>query len=113
MAPPVSDETAPFWDATAEEKLVLPKCNNCGYIIWYPRQFCPECHTEGVTWIDATGRGTVYARSIVRSGGVAKEPSVAAYVGVDEGARLLTNSIDCDPDTGKVGRARRGSWAEH
>lgn len=110
MSPPVSDESAPFWDATAEEKLVLPKCNKCGFLIWYPRAFCPECHTEGVTWVDASGRGTVYARTIVRSGGFAREPYVVAYVELEEGPRILTNVIDCDPDTVNVGDAVVVSW---
>lgn len=107
FAPPVTPETKPFWDATAENRLVLPKCRSCGTIIWYPRTFCPECHTEGVDWVDASGQGTVYSFAVTRKGeGPWREvsPYVLAYVELDEGPRVLTNIVDCDVEAVSVGQ---------
>lgn len=100
--PVVTVETRPFWDATAEGRLMLPKCDACGTIIWYPRTFCPSCHQSGVGWVQASGRGRIYSFSITRKGdgewrGAA--PYVLAYVELDEGPRILTNIVECDPDT--------------
>jgi len=106
-APTVTPETKPFWDATAENRLVLPKCTSCQTVIWYPRTFCPECHTEGVEWIDASGKGTVYSFAItMRGDGPWREvaPYVLAYVELDEGPRLLTNIVDCEPSEVSVGQ---------
>lgn len=104
-APAVTPETKPFWDATAEGKLVLPKCNGCATVIWYPRGICPECHGTDIGWIDASGRGTIYSFTIVRRGGYARgEPYALAYVELDEGPRMMTNIVDCDLERLEVGQ---------
>ncbi len=106
-APPVTPETKPFFDAAAEGRLVLPRCTSCQTVIWYPRTFCPACHTEGVEWIDASGGGTVYSYAVTHKGEgpFAKvSPFVLAYVELDEGPRVLTNIVDCDPASVAVGQ---------
>ena len=40
--PPLSDEARPFWDATREQRFVLPWCTTCDAAIWYPRTACPK-----------------------------------------------------------------------
>ncbi len=105
-APIVNPENKPFWDGTAEGKLLLPKCQNCGSINWYPRVFCPACHKFGVDWIEAAGTGTIYTFAITRKGvgnyGGAGT-YVLAYVELDEGPRIMTNIVDVDPDSISVG----------
>src|SRR3546814_20097290 len=68
FAPPVTPETKPFWDATAEGRLVLPRSTTCQTVIWYPRTFCPACHTEGVEWTAATGEGPVSSYTFTHQG---------------------------------------------
>jgi uncharacterized protein len=109
-APRVNIETKPFWDATAEGRLVLPHCNACGFVIWFPREFCPECHATDVTWRDASGEGVIYSFSVTRKGqGDYRNatPYVLAYVELDEGPRVMTNIVDCDPDALEVGQRVR------
>ncbi len=109
-APRVNAETKPFWDATAEGRLVLPHCNACGFVIWYPRLRCPDCHSTDVSWVDASGLGSIYSFSITRKGqGSYREasPYVLAYVELDEGPRVMTNIVDCDPETLVVGQRVR------
>jgi uncharacterized OB-fold protein len=105
--PQINAETKRFWDATAEQKLVLPKCSHCGTVIWYPREFCPECNSFDVSWFEASGRGTVYSYTVNRRGqGDYRDLAyVVAYVELEEGPRVLTNIVDCDPSTVSVGQA--------
>jgi len=105
----VNPETKPFWDATAEGRIDLPICDDCGYVIWYPRGVCPECQSTALTWTAMSGRGTVYSYTIIR-GGVGSRwrehiPFVVAYVELDEGPRLLTNVVEIEPDAVEVGLA--------
>lgn len=105
-APPVNDETAPFWSALAEDRLEVPVCDACGHHIWYPRGWCPICQADAVTWTALSGRGTVYARTILHKAmGAwgAAAPFVIAYVELDEGPRILTNVVTDDPASVVVG----------
>ena len=101
-APPVNDETAPYWAALADGRLDVPVCDACGHHIWYPRSWCPVCGGDTVTWTTVSGRGTVYARTILRKAmgpwGEAA-PFVIAYVELDEGPRVLTNVVADDPES--------------
>ena len=104
--PPVNDETAPFWRALADEELTLPVCDACGHHIWYPRTWCPLCQGDAVTWTALSGRGTVYARTILhRAMGAwgAAAPFVIAYVELEEGPRVLTNVLADDPTSVAIG----------
>ena len=106
--PVPSLETDPFWEAAADGRLVLPRCDACDSVIWYPRRFCPVCHPSGVSWFEASGRGTVYSFTVVRKGrGPWGEvaPYVIAYVELDEGPRILTNLVEVDPESVVVGMA--------
>jgi uncharacterized protein len=108
--PRVNAETRPFWNATAEGRLSLPHCTSCGFVIWYPRARCPECGSTDVRWQDATGAGTIYSFSITHKGqGAYRDagPYVLAYVELDEGPRVLTNIVDCDPEALEIGQRVR------
>lgn len=105
-APLVNDETRPFWDATAEGRIHLPRCGACDLTVWYPRSFCPRCHGE-VEWVDVEPRGSVYSFSIVRKGQGRRwqeaAPYVVAYVELVSGPRMLTNIVGCEPEEVSVG----------
>ena len=109
-APFVHPEVKPFWEATAEGRLVLPKCLECDTLIWYPRPFCPNCASTRVEWIAASGRGSVYSFTVNRRGqadlAAYREAGVyvLAYVELEEGPRVMTNIVDCDPDSVRIGQ---------
>ena len=100
-APRTNEDTAPFWAATGEGRLTLQRCSSCDTVVWWPRAVCPACSSFELDWFDASGRGHVYSYTVVhRSQGKAWNavtPYVVAYVELDEGPRLMTNIVDCDP----------------
>ena len=41
---PVPDAaTGPYWEAARTERLVMPRCDDCGRYHFYPRTLCPQC----------------------------------------------------------------------
>lgn len=106
-APAVSPETEEFWAATAEGKLLLRRCDDCGTVIWYPRSHCPACASFRTSWVEASGRATVYTFTVVHRSMVEgfrdALPYVIAYVELEEGPRVLTNIVDCDPESVEIG----------
>ena len=113
LAPPYNPETEPFWTAAAAGQLVLPRCDACARHIWYPRSWCPVCGNETVAWVEVSGRGTVYACTVLhRAKGPWAEaaPFVVAYVELEEGPRILTNIISDDPTAVRVGDPVRATF---
>jgi len=99
-------ETAEFWDACAQGRLVVPRCQDCREYIWYPRLFCPHCSSMRVAYEPVSGAGTVYSFTIVRKGnGPYREfaPYVIAYVELAEGPRLMTNIVGVPVEQVHVG----------
>jgi uncharacterized protein len=109
-APQVMPEIKTYWDATAEGRLLLPRCEDCQTVVWYPRPFCPECASLRIGWFEASGRGHVYSFTVNRRG-QADLPAyreagqyVLAYVELEDGPRVMTNIVECDPDGVAIGQ---------
>ncbi len=103
-APPVTPDTKPFWDAAATGKLMFKTCAACGHSYHYPRPLCPFCFSDRTEWRGASGRGTIYSFSVMRRVPV---PYAIAYVTLDEGPTMMTNIVDCDFDTLRIGQRVR------
>lgn len=92
----------PFWEAAAEERLLVQYCPACDRHQYFPRPWCAGC-AGAVEWTEASGRGTVHSHTVVRrvvsNPGVAEEvPYATAYVELDEGPRMMTRLVECDVD---------------
>lgn len=105
---PVPDnDTAPFWAACRERRLLLRRCRSCDCVSFYPRPFCPQCWSDDVAWIDASGRATLYTWSVVHRNDIPpfreRLPYVAAIVELAEGPRMMSNIVGIDPGSLTVG----------
>ena len=100
--PASSPETKPYWDAAAKGQLLVKKCNACGELHHYPRSICPFCFSGDTSWVEASGKGTVYSYTVMRRAPVAY---VVAYVTLAEGPTMISNIVDCDPNAVRVGQA--------
>jgi uncharacterized protein len=99
--PPMTEETVPFWDATAEGKLLLKRCTDCSEFHWYPRTKCPFCHSLNTNWVESAGTGVIYSYSVMRRA----QPNYAlVYVTLDEGVTMMSNLVDCDFDALAIGQ---------
>lgn len=112
-APLVTQANKAFWDATAEGRFQLQRCNACDTVLWFPRRHCPSCWTENISTFDASGKGIIYSFAVIRKGAMLyKEagPFVVAYVELAEGPRVMTNIVECDVDAVKVGMPVEVVW---
>lgn len=89
--------TRTYWDAAAEGRLLIRRCGDCGRAHHYPREFCPHCWSEDVTWEPASGRATLYTWSVVHRNDLPpfpdRVPYVAAVVELAEGPRMMTEIV--------------------
>jgi len=105
--PAADQETRPYWEGCARGELVLQRCRDCGRVQHRPRGLCVSCLSDGIEHFVASGRGSVYTYTVVRQNQVppfAKAcPYVLAYVELEEGPRVMTNVVGCEPDAVEVG----------
>ncbi len=90
----------PFEEAASKGHLVIPSCNSCGRLHWYPRVLCPFCFSDDIAWQPARGRGVIYAYTVMRR---AKPPYAIAYVKLEEGPTMMTNIVGCKLDAIRIG----------
>jgi uncharacterized OB-fold protein len=106
-APVPTPETAPFWEAAAQGRLLVRTCTGCGRGHHYPRPICPFCGSDRTEWREASGRGVIYSYSVMRR---ATPPYAIAYVTLDEGPTMMTNLVDCDFAVLRIGQPVRVVW---
>ena len=103
--PAISALTRPFWDAAAQGRLMLPKCNACGQHFFRPEVACTHCFATDWQWVDASGRGNLYSYSVLHKAPAPgfKVPLVLAVVELDEGPCMFSNLIGVETGSIRIG----------
>ena len=104
QAPAPNLETQAFWDACAQGKLMIGRCNACGKPHYYPRALCPFCFSDQTELQQASGDGVIYTYSVMRRTPI---PYAIGYVTLAEGPTIMTNIVDCDLDQIRIGQPVR------
>lgn len=60
-APAPDGIDAPYWEAAAEERLVLQHCRACGTWQWGPEWICHNCFSEDVAFDEVSPTGRIYS----------------------------------------------------
>ena len=93
--------TEPFWQGASEGKLMIQRCQKCGFYVHPPRPVCRDCLSMELAPEQVSGRGELYTWVIVEQAFqpffADKLPYVWALVELVEqpGLRVVTNVIDC------------------
>ena len=110
--PEITSVTQPFWDAAAQGKLIMQRCDDCRSWVWCPRPACVECGSNKLKWTQLTGRGEIFAFTVIREvvgralRGFAKDiPYVTAWIDLEEGPRILSNIVGCPIEKVSIGMA--------
>lgn len=93
----------PFWEAARRHELRVQRCTTCGHRWLPPSDRCPACLSKAYEWALASGRGKVWSWIVMWQryfpAFEAEIPYNVAYVELEEGPRLMTNLVNCDPAT--------------
>lgn len=97
-----------FWrEIPYRYQLIGTSCKTCGNAFFPPRSICPNCRGSGrVEELKLSGRGEVVTYTVVRVApeGFEKEaPYVVGIVKLEEGPRITSQIVDCDPDDVGIG----------
>jgi len=87
--------------------LIGSKCLECGKVFFPKRIICPECRRKGqLEDIKLRGEGKIYTYSIINTPTDEFKtiaPYVVAIVELDDGAKITTQIVDCNPEDVKIG----------
>lgn len=102
VAPDPDPLSAPYWEGARRHELLLQVCRACGATWHPPEPACPACQSGDVAWQPASGRGVVYAYTVVHH---ATHPAFAdevpynvALIDLEEGPRVIANVRCPDAD---------------
>ena len=105
--PAIQPWTEEFWKATKKHKLLIQECSDCKEKIFYPRKACPECWSSNLGWAEASGKAKVYTYTVtmdmVEPKFVPDLPYVLALVDLEDGIRMMTRIVECDPKDVEIG----------
>jgi uncharacterized protein len=107
---PIADEiSAPFWEAARERRLVVQRCESCGYYNHPPRPFCDACLSQKLKFQSVSGRGRIHTFTIMHQRDVTgfedEAPFINIVVELDEQPMLLmvSNLPIVERDRVKIG----------
>ena len=101
-------EAKPFWANLREHRLTAQRCKACSKFFTFPPQAsCPHCLSPDYEWVGVLGTGKVYSFvNYHRAWHPAyqdKTPYNVSLIDLDEGPRLISNVIGCQPGEVKIG----------
>jgi uncharacterized OB-fold protein len=90
----------------AQGRFMLQRARGSGRVFFYPRVAEPVTGSRDLEWVQACGRGTVYATTVVRP-----KPPQAPYnvvlVELEEGPRVMSRVEGLAPAAVRIGQAVR------
>lgn len=86
----------------AEGRFMIQRSRSSGGYVFYPRVAEPATGAEDLEWVEASGRGTVYAITTVRKKDPADNYNVA-LVQLAEGPRLMSRIDGIDNERVEIG----------
>jgi uncharacterized protein len=97
--------TAQFWDACQRERLEIPVCQRCDHLFLPGGPVCPKCWSQNLGYRTVSGRGAVFSYVTYHRTyhPAIPAPYVVAIIELDEGVRLVSNIIGCEPGSITIG----------
>lgn len=106
--PLLDDLNRPFWQGGKDGRLMIQRCEDCGFWLHPPQPVCARCLSRNLSAQPVSGKGSVYSYSVnVQQWGPGLEtPYVIVIVELDEQPRLCmsSNLINIDPWQVRIGQ---------
>ncbi|MFN8545707.1 MAG: bifunctional MaoC family dehydratase N-terminal/OB-fold nucleic acid binding domain-containing protein [Candidatus Binatia bacterium] len=105
LKPPMGHDNGWWWEAAQRGQLPIQRCKSCRTLRHPPRPMCGACRSTEWDSVAASGRGTVYSYVVCHHPQFPgyEYPLVAAVIDLEEGTRLVSNVIGCEPAAVRIG----------
>ncbi|SRR5579871_1501510 len=89
-------DTVEWWEGTRSGKLLVRKCNSCGYMFFPPYPMCARCNSMDLGWHQSAGTGIVHSYCVI------VQPVAAAFVSAVPFVIGLVELDDCRSPDGSL-----------
>ena len=86
----------------AQGRLMLQRSRSTGRFVFYPRVAEPVTGATDLEWVEASGRGTVYAATVARPR-PPQPPYSVVLVDLEEGVRMMSRVEGVAPEAVRIG----------
>jgi uncharacterized OB-fold protein len=93
-------------------RFMIQRSRATGAHVFYPRPFVPGTGETDLEWVEASGRGTVYATTVNRRSPDKGGSFNVALIDLAEGPRMLSRVVGIAPEEVKIGMQVRAT-VEH
>jgi len=94
--------SAEFYGWCRKRELRFQRCTPCGRWRHVPREMCAECGSMDWQWVRSSGRGRVFTWTVaerpLHPAFAGDAPYAPVVVEMEEGVRLLSTVVDCEPE---------------
>lgn len=115
----IDHDNKDHWKGMLRRRLMINRCQDCGYWIYPPRPLCPECWSERIEAEEVSGRGSIYLLILYHQGreipGVdyaTPYPVAAVELEEREGLRYLAPIVDAPKERIQIGAPVELVWIE-
>ncbi len=98
-----------FWAGARQNRLMILRCQACGFFVHWPRPVCKRCHSFELAAEEVSGRATLYTYAVCVQAFhpwfESRLPYVLAVAELAEQAnlKLVTNIVDWAGDDLRIG----------
>lgn len=110
--PAMNHDSAFYWEGLKRGELLAQRCAGCGVLRHPPRAACGRCPSLDWAPVALAGTGSIYSYTIHHHPPIPgfEMPYVVALVELDEGVRMLANTIGIEPGDVTVGMRVRAEF---
>ena len=105
--PDIDDVNRLYFEGTAAGELRIRHCRSCGNLFRFAHAWCPSCWSQDLDFKVASGRGRVETFTVVHQAPYPsfedRIPYVIALIELEEGVRMMSNIVGCDPEEVEIG----------
>jgi uncharacterized protein len=105
--PVVTRDTAFFFEAARQHRLLIQRCERCGRLQHPPSAACPHCGSLELGTTEASGHGQLFSYTVVHAPKAPgfTLPQLVGLVELEEGTRLVAELVDVEPEQAEIGMA--------
>ena len=107
IKPPLGPDNGWWWQMADEGRLGIQRCLGCKTLRHPPRPMCGDCHSLEWDVVRASGRGSICSYTVLHHPKFPgyDYPLIIVLVDLEEGTRLTSELVNCEPGAVRFGMA--------